>query len=312
MRILIAGDTHGDEKEIARLAAHAGERKISHLMIMGDFGLWTHRADGHKFLDTCQRVAEGNRLSIFAVGGNHENWDHWEWFTTNMPTSHGLAYVRERVLLSPKVHSFRMGGKNFAVAGGAVSVDKDWRLKNERGGNDGPMGRFVKGSGPRTLWWPNEVLVGADIDRFKLNHAGGADYLLSHDCSNFTPFKGRMKPDMDSQAHRQLMDEVIKASKPKIHFHGHMHTKYDWNNAMSHGFYPGDSEAEGYFETRTIGLQCNEEAQRWASEPFTGDNWVVLDTENDEVAWQGEGMNFRSLEPPKEKPQGINYAYMNN
>ena len=291
-RILIAGDLHGDEFEVTRLAAYAGERKISHIFVMGDFGLWSHFADGQRFLDTCQRVAEGNKLSIFAVGGNHENWDHWNWYCQNHPTSHGLAYVRERVLLSPKAHSFKFGGKRFAVAGGAVSVDKEGRLIGERGGVDRWSGRRIRGTGPRTLWWPNETFSEDDFEQYKLNHSSGVDYLLTHDCSDYTEFEHRLKPDLDSKAHRQMMDRVLAVTRPKLHFHGHMHTKYDWANSWSHGFYPGDTEAEGYFETRTYGLQCNERDQYG----FTGDNWGVLDTETDEFAWQGQGMVFRSLE----------------
>jgi predicted phosphodiesterase len=295
MRLMLAGDTHGFESEITRLAAYAGERKISHLVILGDFGLWTHRLDGIQFLDVCQRVAEGNKLSIFAVPGNHENHNHWEAFTNmGLPTHKGATYVRERVLLFPKVHSFTMANKNFLVAGGAVSVDKQDRLKRERGGEDPWMpGRRVSGSGPRTLYWPNETLTDEDEARaIALGKRNQPDYFLTHDCSDHTLWDGRLKPDLDSKMHRQRIDRIIKATRPKMHFHGHMHTKYDWRNSVSHGYWPGETAEEGYFETQTYGLQCNEEAQYG----FTGDNWGVLDTETNEFAFQGKGMNFRSLE----------------
>jgi hypothetical protein len=289
---MIAGDTHGNELAIRLLAAQAGERKITHMFIMGDFGLWTHKADGQAFLDTAQQVAEGNNLSIFAIGGNHENWDHWNWMVNNLPTHKGFAMVRRRVLIAPKVHTFRLAKKQFVVAGGAVSIDKDWRLAQERGGEfaDQTFGwirHAGKGSGPKTLWWPDEQLTEQDvvnIEQMKFSHV---DYLFTHDCSDYTPFHSRLKPDLDSQLHRKKIDRVIAATRPVQHYHGHMHTKYDWKNYQSHGYFPSAFEdiPEDAFYTQTYGLECDGDLN----------NWGILDTDTNEFAFRGIGMNFRSL-----------------
>jgi len=269
MRVLIQGDSHGNVNDIIPKIYIAGKHKISHVLVVGDFGLWTHVADGHLFLDEVNEAARINNLSVFAVGGNHENWDHWNWICENHPTSKGFAMARRRVLLAPKAHRWTWAGKTFVGAGGAVSVDKDYRLAKERGGNwnDREYGRWEhmgRGSGPRTLYWPNEQLTDEAV--MAVRAFGEADYLVTHDCSNYTPFTGRLKPDMDSQIHRQRIDEVLKSVQPKMHFHGHMHTKYDWVNDYSGG------------GARTLGLEAFRDFNSWG----------VLEVEDERWLWPSE------------------------
>jgi Icc-related predicted phosphoesterase len=298
MRIGIVGDTHGDEKDITNVLNEMGSRKISHVFVVGDFGLWTHFADGHTFLDTVNQVAEANNLTVFAVGGNHENWDHWEWFCKNMPTHKGFAMVRRRVLLAPKVHEFTLANRQFVVAGGAVSIDKASRLEDERGYFDSWTGRRKGGTGPRTLWWPNEILSNEDMEKVKsMTFANPyVDVLLTHDCSNFTHFQGRLKPDAASQDHRHKIDDVIRHVKPKVHFHGHMHTRYEWENSLSHGDSAFRNEPWDGPLTMTYGLEANPNAQKYSGSGNTGDWWGILETDDLSFAFRGEGMQFRSLE----------------
>lgn len=265
IRVLIQGDSHGNVKDIIPKIYTAGKHGIQHVLVVGDFGLWTHKADGHEFLDEIQDAARINNLSVFAVGGNHENWDHWNWIVENMPTSNGFAMARRRVLLAPKAHKWTWGKKTFVGAGGAVSVDRSYRLAAERGEVFG-----MRKSGPKTLYWPNEQLLDADVETIKT--FGKADYLITHDCSNHTPWKSRLKPDIDSQIHRQRIDEVLKSTQPKMHFHGHMHERYDWfNNYSGQNLQTGEG-------ARTLGLEA-----------FTDFNsWGVLEVEEGVWHWPSE------------------------
>ena len=263
MRILIQGDSHGNVKDIVPKIYIAGQHKIQHVVVCGDFGLWTHFADGQLFLDEVNEAARINNLTVYAVGGNHENWDHWNWMVDNFPTAKGFAMARRRVLLAPKSHSWKWANRTFVGAGGAVSVDKENRLISEKGGKHfnrdwGIMVDGGKGTGEKTLWWPNEQFT--DEDLWDIKSMGTADYLITHDCSNYTPFGKRLKPDIDSQIHRQRIDKVIASVKPKMHFHGHMHEKYDWVNVQSHGFW---DESDAAVKTRTIGLEAFQDFNSW-------------------------------------------------
>lgn len=276
IKIMIVGDTHGYTKCMTSKLYEAGKHKIQHVLVVGDFGLWTHEAVGQEFLDEVQEAARINNLSVYAIGGNHENWDHWEWAIDNLPKAKGFAMIRRRILLAPKAHRWHWAGKTFYGAGGAVSIDKDWRLAMERGDKAwvDESGRPPRARGPRTMYWPNEQLTDEDISQLETwSKDEKADYLFTHDCSNYTPFYGRLKPDIDSELHRKKMDRVIAALEPRFHFHGHMHTKYDWQNSLSHGFYSPDEP--GAISTQTYGLECN-------NDQFS---WGILDTDNDGFVW---------------------------
>lgn len=287
MRIGLIGDMHGDIRDATRALNQMGKRNITHVFQLGDFGLWTHNAKGVEFLDEVNAVAEANRLTVFAIGGNHEHWDHWNWFVDNMPTHKGFAMARRRVLLAPKIHHFTLANRKFVVAGGAVSVDKRWRLEEEHERRQ-----------PRTLWWPNEELTDKDAMVIRTTFPK-ADILLTHDCSNYTHFQGRLKPDADSERHRRRIDDVIRAVEPKVHFHGHMHERYEWENVLSHGCSAFDNEPWTGPVTMTYGLEANPGAMHGIS--YNEDWWGILDTDTLEFAYRGKGMTFRSLEDAVEK-----------
>jgi len=120
------------------------------------------------------------------------------------------------MFIAPKVHYFTWNSVKFLVVGGAVSVDWKYRLMLEDNKN-----------GPRTLWWDNEVLSPDDVAQITDKKV---DVMLTHDCSNRTPWKTRLKVDANSYDHRRLIDEALRKARPELHFHGHMHERYDWMN----------------------------------------------------------------------------------
>ena len=276
MKVYVAGDPHGVKQNMGQHIYRAGDMRIQHVIVCGDFGLWTHTADGVEYLDEINEAARINNLSIYAVGGNHENWDHWNWIVENAPKSRGWAMARRRVLLAPKAHRWTWDHKQFVAAGGAVSIDKDWRTAREKGY---PVERdkWVASAalGPRTLWWPNEELTDEDV-RTIASWNIEADYLFTHDCSDNTPWKKRLKDDPDSEIHRRRIDRVLTITKPHMHFHGHMHEKYDWINSIR--VPQSDEYPEGWHDIETYGLECNRDLNSWG----------VLDTQTDEFLWQGQ------------------------
>lgn len=262
MKALILGDTHGNTQAAIKASIRARQRGAKIIVQCGDFGLWDHFYDGVEFLDKLNEQLGHDRIKLVWTDGNHENHDRLEWYVQNNPKSkNGHTYIRSNILYSPRGHYWTWDNKKFMTVGGAVSIDKDYRLGREQWGE--------KPSGDRTLYWPNEQLTDEQVshiiktmDARRVAGKQGIDYLFTHDCSNKTPFRDRLKPDIDSQIHRQRMDEVLKAVRPKMQFHGHMHTKYEWDNWLD---YDGDEPI------KTFGLECD--GMFW--------NWGILDTETD-------------------------------
>lgn len=274
-RFGVVGDLHGQIDPAIDVLTEMGERKISHAFVVGDFGLWGG-LDGHRFLDVLQREAEQNNLSVMAIPGNHENYDIFEHYQASYPTHKGFTYLRSRVLMSPKANKFKLFGKQFVVAGGAVSIDKAWRLAQEKGLPFNTGWGFLstgRATGDRTLWWPQEQLT--DEEERQIISYGQADILLTHDASNATPWGQRLKNDLDSEMHRHRIDRILRAVRPQFHFHGHFHELYHWENRID-----GDTWVE------TWGLDRD----------GSDDNWGIFDTDTMKFALRGEGMQFRSLD----------------
>lgn len=257
MKILVAGDTHGEPKHSANLVKEAQRAGIERIVQVGDFGLWTHDKSGITYLDGLNEVCRKNGVTFYALGGNHENWDHWNWHLSNGPKDYyGFTYLRSHIRIAPRVHYFNWEGKLMLMVAGAVSVDRHLRRM------DG------------TEWWPQEALTDEELELVK---SIKVDYLFTHDCSDKTPWHGRLKPDLDSKANRQRIDRVLHRSTPAMHFHGHMHAKYAWENLVADNVY-----------TKTIGLDMNGE---WYS-------WGTLDTETGEFLFRNEtGVEWNRLVP---------------
>lgn len=260
-KIMIVGDTHGGEGVIERKSLIAKGHGIQKMFVMGDFGLWGGQG-GVVFLDVVNHIAAENQLSIFAIPGNHEDHNQWKaWLKMpDLPTWHGFVSVRSRVWLSPKFRVFSFAGKRFAICGGAVSIDKNWRT-------------------PGKSWWPDEEFSQEVLDSVLKYGGPDIDYLFSHDASNHTEWGFRLKPDMESQANRERLDQAIAHLKPGMHFHGHMHEKYEWVNTASHG---QRNSAFGYDDTNwngastmTYGLECDNEDYSWG----------ILDVEKGKFTW---------------------------
>jgi hypothetical protein len=241
VKLLILGDSHGQGQWLRDKIYWAKKRGIKKIVQVGDFGLWTHEEDGIRFLDWTNEALRETGIQLTFLGGNHENWDHLDWYQKNMPkNSSGHVHIRSHILYTGRVNRWSWDGKWFQAVGGAVSIDKNWRTVG------------------KSLWLqeaiPEPVVYG-------LEQAGRtSDYLFTHDAPTCVPM-GDLKPDIDSQRHRQLMDRIGRVVQPTAWFHGHYH-KWMQYSFMHQGGY-----------SMVYGL--DRDYQFWSH--------VILDTETNEV-----------------------------
>lgn len=274
--IMIIGDTHGDLAEYLRLIDVAEAQGVTKIFQAGDCGLFPAFQGYAEWLDTIQRRSEKANIQNFWIRGNHDDPDEWE-YHCRFPNRTGWGQIRSRIMLAPRVHYFKHNGVKFLGVGGAVSIDKQWRLQNEKK--------------PNTLWWPDEIISEEDILKVDDRHI---DVLITHECSNRTPWQGRLKPDLESQMNRQRLDRILTLATPDWHFHGHMHTQYEWmNRVISHDVNTGTDKASW---TKTIGLECNPDAMWQQGANYNNTyNWGIFDTNTKTWRWKGrfnEGASF--------------------
>jgi Icc-related predicted phosphoesterase len=254
MRLLIVGDWHGNHQEVQRSYQRARDRSADVIVQVGDFGYWEHADDG-AFLDYIEEWFDRTGIATYWIDGNHENHTMLR-SVYDVKPGH-FTVVRPGCYYIPRGTKWEWDGVTFMGVGGAVSIDKEYRLNRERGLPSPEWGQpeAKPATGPGTMWWPEEQLTDEELEFVKSQ--GTADVLFTHDCPTNAPFYMRLKNDIDSQIHRQKMNEVGKSVQPKYWFHGHMHEFYDYSFRHDGG------------EATVIGLECD----------GMKNNWVLMDTE---------------------------------
>lgn len=284
MKIAVIGDMHGETGSLVRIIKIAASLGIQNIVQCGDFGIWTHLLSGVRYLDDVNEALGNNDMRLVFVDGNHENHDHLAWHLQNGPKNdRGQVYLRSRIVWSPRGAVWKWDNKRMMSVGGAVSIDREHRVKAEQAAN-----------APRTRWWPGEQLRDDELEEIikRVDHhrelGRPIDYLFTHDCPSNAPFHKDLVEDPDSHAHRQRMDVLGKVVKPKLWFHGHMHERYvyDFPTYNPH--------------TQVFGLECN----------GMRDKWGVLDTDDDSFVFYSDYLHEihrkRELaEPDSFTPAGI-------
>lgn len=238
---MVLGDCHGEGKFVRDKIFWAKKHGIERILQVGDWGIWTHEEEGVRFLDHVNAALRETGIKLYFLAGNHEQWDHLDWHEKNSPKDYsGHTFIRSHILYTGRVNRWTWDNKVFQAVGGAYSIDRNRRVVG------------------KSLWLqetiPDNVVYG-------LERAGRqADYLFTHDAPTCVPM-ANLKPDIESEIHRQKMDRIGKAVRPNLWFHGHYHKwmEYSFVHQEGHTFVYGLDRDYQYY------------------------NHVILDTETDNV-----------------------------
>lgn len=208
MRVLVAGDSHGDAGYIANLSHLAQARQCGIVFIVGDFGYWEHTREGGRFLDRVAEIAHEAGIDIHFIDGNHDN--HPMLWSIYGEGKRGIVKVRDGLYYHGRGQRWEWDGVAFMSLGGGYSIDKEYRQ-------------------PWQSWWPTELITNEDVT-FSIR-SGKVDILLCHDApldvdltkGEHAIFKGGIR---ESDDNRDLLQTVINIKEPVLVIHGHMHYRY--------------------------------------------------------------------------------------
>ena len=266
MRILMAGDVHGDFGHSKLLVRIARERLCDRIFVLGDFGYWEHEGAGRQYLDRLDRYANINNVPVYFLDGNHdktslllEKYDDEEHLDKE-----GFILVRPYIRYARRGHRWTWDDITFAAFGGAYSTDKGWRLGLEKQSREFRDGKYPAES----LWFPEEEMSDEDMNGF-LADVSPVNVILAHDkprASNPQWNRKNLPLCMPNQDRLQLAVSVLQ---PELFLHGHLHYRYD--DVIAYAGRDGEMRV-----THVKGLNCNQEA----AEPGYKESecWWVLDT----------------------------------
>lgn len=278
MRLLLAGDTHGNLGHVRRLLATAAKSGIEHLFQLGDFGYWEHEHSGVRFLDAVHRAARDHGVTVHFLDGNHDKSGLIHERYGDRPDDEGFLRVRGRIRYAPRGHTWDWDGVRFLAFGGARSVDKDDRLKEEarrrqkaarkegfRQAAGRPPGEVPDFSG--TLWFPEEEATDDDV-RHVIAANDGTDVLLTHDTPRATATgNGTRRKELDiCRPNQERVQRLVDALHPRLVAHGHLHHRY---TAML---------TRPRATTRVEGLAADPAASWHLPGYKVSDSWLELDT----------------------------------
>lgn len=209
-KFLIAGDWHGSFKQAEKVIRHAHEQGVDTIFHVGDFGIWSN---DKPFLNQMHFLLNQWEIEMYFIDGNHENFDM---LYDKKVLEDGTRYVRDRITYIPRGYRWDWHGMTFLGLGGAVSIDKDFRVEGRS-------------------WWAQEALTDEDI--LTAQSGGPVDVMFTHDSPASAPnsitddWQGQMRAmkyfGKENLAactdHRKRLQEVTDVTTPRLLFHGHYH-----------------------------------------------------------------------------------------
>lgn len=215
MRIVFAGDIHGNGNHLKWVMNEAADRAADVVYSVGDFGYWPHFESGQDFLRLAHDLAQDHAIPIMWIPGNHENWDvldalvaqHGNERPIPTPAKDKRYRASQWVQFVPRGCVMDFDGTTVLGVGGAYSVD--WKHR-EKG----------------VSWWPQEKITPEIVDSID---SGPVDILVTHEAPQ-GPGISYKDDILLSTVQRELISEIVEKVTPSLVVCGHHHTRETWRD----------------------------------------------------------------------------------
>lgn len=281
MKILAGGDTHGDPRHMVYLFEQALLNECSDVLIVGDYGYWEHLQGGAEFLEVCSSLGTENDMRLYWIDGNHENHTmlralYGPGGERHKPTPEGFWEIRPNVYYIPRGTRWNWNGVELMGLGGAYSVDKIARLKQEKDAR-ADLARYEKNNWTmegrrrelkRALddwghfsWWPEEEISDEELN-YALRDQRPIDILFCHDKPRAANPDWNRKDFPECFPNQDKVQAVVRSLTPSLVVHGHLHHRYE-----------DVIRSSDTTETTVIGLDCNPDREP----KHMPDTYIILD-----------------------------------
>lgn len=233
MRVVVAGDVHGNDAHLRMLLDVCVVEGAPFLVVCGDFGFWPHMDWGREFIEIAQLEAHSRDVCVIWIDGNHDNHDVLESMLQPYkemecgPGFDGLVPIGDSgtLMWCPRGWTFQLDELTCMGFGGGISVDREHRREGES-------------------WWSGEAITREQVDDVRAviapagvpyTRAGFVDVVFSHEAplanGMFAPAKGGVDDlsykDVipESLDQRRLISELVDVVKPERVFCGHHHVR---------------------------------------------------------------------------------------
>lgn len=229
--ILLLGDIHGN---FNFLKHKINSKNITDCTIIqvGDFGIgFTYKENDELTLNNLNDFLKDFNVTMYAIRGNHDNPDFFNG-----------SYVLSNLKLLPDYTTLNIEGTNFLFIGGAISVDRTERIKQNNSN--------IRYGSRKRCYWDNEGIVyKPEITKT----VKGIDILVTHTAPDWCEPNNKLgfgsfvedwaKNDInlirDLSLERNEMTNIFldlyENNKIKKHFYGHFHfSKFDTHNGVDH------------------------------------------------------------------------------
>lgn len=270
MKILFAGDTHGNIGHVNYLIRTARDEGCDRIFILGDFGYWEHQKAGIHFLDVIGEYAidvsaraEISPIQIYFLDGNHDKTSLLVDKYSERRDDENFMLVRPNIHYAWRGHRWTWDGLKFISLGGAYSVDKAWRLDMEK--------NYPKKYPPESVWFPEEEMSDEDMNAI-LENRELVNVILAHDKPRGSNPGWNRKDFPECLPNQDRLQRAVQRLDPEFFFHGHLHYWYTEDMWHSH-----DGITRDVHVTRVLGLDCDAGAASSANYTKSR-SWIVLDT----------------------------------
>lgn len=191
MKIIVAGDIHGCWDALETLL---DEEKPDVILQCGDIGFWPKFSPFPS--KVLQKKLRKSGTTIHFCEGNHEDLDTL--MSMENPEVAPNIFYRKRGSL------INVGNRNILFMGGALSVDKAWRM-------------------PHVSWFPQETI--RECDLYGLPPLGTKiDIVISHTAPTAFPVVSTMNlPTNIGDPSRNHLSYILEEYRPTQWYFGHWH-----------------------------------------------------------------------------------------